>query len=73
MSSRVRSEFGTLGQRVRATGRRALPCHVWVDGDAAVLCAWDQRADDWWGRCLHVVDGEGAESWVRADRIRPVN
>lgn len=76
MSSRTRSDFGTLCQRVRAgagSSRRSLPCHVWVDGDQpGVLCEWRTEGGQWWGRCLHLVDGHGAESWIRADRIQPV-
>lgn len=68
MSSK-RSDYGTLADR--AGRRSSLPCHVWVDGEPGVLVEWQRQSESWWGRVLHVVDGAGTESWVRAERIRP--
>jgi len=62
MSSRIRSEFGTLGERLAAM-TRALPDdrpvdparHVWVKTSsgrqAGLLVAWVRGADGtWWGK-----------------------
>lgn len=65
----------TLADRVHgAAKRRALPCHVWIGDDPAVLVAWE-RGDDgrWWGRVLHVAGGVGSESLIAAGKIRPAN
>lgn len=53
--------------------RQELPCHVWVDGCAALLVAW-RRVDDgsWWGRVAIVTDGERVgECWILSSRISP--
>lgn len=67
-----RSDYGTLADRTSGSRRQPLPCHVWVDGDPAVLAQWQKRPDGWWGRVVHLVDGAVIESWVKAERIRPV-
>lgn len=72
MSSRTRSDFGSLGQRVsRAPATR----HVEVDGGDAwhpgVLVDWI-RIGEVWAAQVAWVDGALHTAIVPADRVRPV-
>lgn len=57
MSSRIHSQFGTLGERLAAmdAGRTKgrVPAHVWVQRDGewapALRTAWARRPEGWWG------------------------
>ena len=61
MSSRTRSDFGTLAERSARSGTGAtsaaqteLPCHVWVRGGGSwlpgVLVAWIRQDSGWAGQ-----------------------
>lgn len=85
MSSRTRSDHGTLAQRAaRAQGVRAeLPCHVWAWVDTlagewrwvpGLLVRWQpEGAGSWWGEVALVGEsGAAGLLMVAANRLRPV-
>lgn len=74
MSSRTRSDFGTLGQRAQARGRTR---HVEVDNNGAwhpgVLVAWQKTDDGWWAQAAWVEDEALYARLVPAARVRPAS
>lgn len=73
MSSRTRSDFGTLGERART---RPQVRHVEVAvGEAwwpGVLVAWQKATDGWWAEVAWVQDDALYARLVPADRVRPL-
>lgn len=86
MSSRIRSEFGTLGERVAAM-TRALPDdrpvdparHVWVKTSsgrqAGLLVAWVRSGDGkWWGKvAVSDAPGEASLQLVAGSLLTPAS
>ena len=86
MSSRIRSELGTLGERVAAM-THALPedrpvdpaRHVWVktsSGDqAGLLVAWVRGGDEkWWGKvAISDAPGEASLQLIDSSLIAPAS
>lgn len=86
MSSRITSDFGTLGERVAAmrgagaSGRPVVPArHVWVTtatgaDEPGLLVGWVRDADgSWWGRvATSDAPGEASLSLVNARLLKPV-
>ena len=77
MSSRSRSDFGSLGSRLGGdevvVGSRAV--HVVIDGhQLGLLARWRRDLDGSWLGLVAVVDGpdDFVASWVPAERLRPV-
>lgn len=87
---RRRSDLGNLAERSAAMHRpppapAASPPpvrHCWVLGHPsgrlpALLLAWDQRADGWYGRVVHPVEEAGGwvvvEEWLPAPRLEPLS
>ncbi|WP_232550040.1 hypothetical protein [Propioniciclava soli] len=82
MSSRVTSEFGSLGERIASTTGDNTPAtparHVVARDDAgswqpALLTAWRQQNGHWWGRVVMLDAGEPALLDLAAERLRPAN
>lgn len=87
MSSRIRSQWGSLGARGAASGlggKVALPCHVWVwattpEGESswspALLLRWEpDGAGGWLGEvALEAAPGLAARTSVPANRLRPAH
>lgn len=86
MSSRIRSEFGTLGERVAAM-TRAVPDarpvdparHVWVKTlsgrQAGLLVAWVRGGDGkWWGKvAVSDAPGEASLQLVASSLLTPAS
>lgn len=88
VSSRIRSEWGSLGERGvaevgRDGGRVGLPCHVWAWVDTlagewrwvpGLLVRWEaDGTGSWWGEVALVGEsGAAGLLMVGADRLRPV-
>ncbi len=67
MSSRTRSDFGTLGDRVR----RPTTSFCWVDdGYPGLVMEWLRVADVWSARVAYLADGALVVTILPATRLR---
>lgn len=76
MSSRIRSEFGTLGDRLQRMNneqsRRPANRHVIVDGTLpGLLLGWQQIQGQWWGTVAMAQAGKVELAILPAARVTP--
>lgn len=76
MSSRIRSTFGSIGERLGSSGSGVASArHVFVRDDLGVwqpglLLEWRHVGSAWWGRVVWVPESLAIEELVRADRLK---